>query len=338
MASIFSKKAGHKDSRRSIRVNERVPISWHIQEESITGTAKVRNLSDCGMMIETRIEAPNRNNCVLSIEPSLQNQASFLPAAGRIVWSKRNGFNPFSPQSFLWGIEFSQPSQEVISLLREKVQANLARVQSMERTVNAVGAVLLVVMLALSGYMLFQQSVIQRSYEETTASLLQSSNQQADLYAQVSIALNQTKATLAETEALLAQSREQNIALQNELQTTNGRLQAMMAENDRLTKEVGELKIRLAPFEGEIASIDQGRSYIAKVRQRLHNIKLGIRDVKRQAHLARVAAQKEKDAILLAQGNKGYFLKDSKPVVSNGASAAAQPAPKKIKIDVSIVE
>ena len=98
---------------------------------------------------------------------------------------------------------------------------------------------------------------------------------------------------------------------------------------------MGILKEKLRPFEGEVATIEEGKSSLRLVRKRIHELKVGIGDLKRKARLAMIAAQKEKDKMLLAQGNQGYLVKDSKPVQS---SFPVQKQEKKFKINVTLFE
>lgn len=332
MVNLGSGKSFQSEARRSLRVQDKIPVTWHIQNENLTGTAKVRNISDSGMMLETNTNIASHENCVLSFESPLQAVANFLPVLGRLVWSKKNGF---IGNNFVCGVEFIEPAQDIAANLREKIKDKVIQARSAERAKNIIGIVLSVALVILSAFAYIQQIDIQQNYEQSTQLLLTASTQQANLYTEVYNDLKETKATLAETEALLAQVKEQNAALQNELQAANINIQALTDENNKLIKEVSNLQERLKPLEGEIGSMDEAKSFSQAMRHRLREIRIGIGALRHKAYLARVAAQKEKDQILLAQGNQGYLVKDSKPV--NNAFPA-QKQEKKVKISVNLFE
>ncbi len=332
MVNLVSRKPSPSEARRSIRVQEKMPVTWHVQNESLTGTARIRNISESGMMLETNTNIADHQNCVLAFEPPIQVGGNILPALGRIVWSRKRGF---SANNFVCGVAFIEPAQEVIAHLRERIAEKVLKVRSVERVKDIAGIVLSLALVALSAFAYLQQIGIQQNYEQSTQLLLTSSTQQASLYTQVYSDLKETKEVLAETEALLAQVKEQNAALQNELQAANINIQALTDENNKLAKEVNSLKEKLRPFEGEIGSMDEAKSFSQIVRNRLREIKGGIRVLKQKAYLAKVAAQREKDQILLAQGNQGYLIKDSQPVNNSFPSAKQE---KKVKINVDLFE
>ena len=332
MTNVSSKQDFQPETRRSLRIEEQLPITWRLKEENISGIGRIRNISDSGAMLETNTEIPVRDNCLLAIAPSSGLQVNYLPTQGRLVWIKKRNFGG---QRFLGGVEFIEPAQEVITNLREAIKSKIKRVKSMERTKNVVGTILGIALIALTAFALWQQIAIQKDYEQSTELLLGTAAQQVDLYTDVSNDLKETKTILAQTEAMLTQVKEQNLALQNELQAANVNIAALRDDNTKLSKEVSDLQERLKPFEAEVGTMDEGKSFLSLVRQRLRDIKIGINSVKRKAYLAKIAAQKERDKILLAQGNQGYLVKDSKPVTSSFPTTKPE---KKVRISVNLFE
>lgn len=329
------KQSLQRESRRNPRVGDKSSVRWHIKDADINGKARICNISESGVLLEARAAVCPSANSVLSFEAADPLPAKQIPAVGRLIWSKRKGL---WPRQFLWGIEFIEPAQDVISSLHEKVKIKIERLKGLEKAVNVSGSLLLIAMIALAGYSLSQQNAVYRSYEESARLLLGTSAQQAELNGVLITDLQETRTVLLETETILAQTKEQNVALQAQVQGLQTDLQAVQAHNGELSKEVSVLQERLRPLEAEINSIEEGKSFSRAILNRLHAIKKGIHTVKRKAALARIAAQKERDQFLLSQGNQGYLIRDAKPQPRNlPVSESAKPE-KKIKIDVEMVE
>jgi len=330
MFGFGPKQVFRSETRKSLRVDDQLTLSWQIKDENVQGKAKIRNISETGMMIETNAVLPPYDNCVFSFAPSISTN-NIIPLEGKKVWAKKVNF--FTSASLI-GIEFVNPAQDVISNLRERIVARLEKIKKIERLENIAGFSLVTTMVLIAAFALTQQSSIERSYEETTKLLLTVADQQASLYHDVWADLKETKAVLAETEALLAKVKEENAALQSQLSTANASVEMLNIENEKLTREVTALQEQLRPFEAQIGSLEEGKSFMSAVKKRYRDIKIGIREVRRQANLVRQAAQRERDTVLLAQGNRGFVIKDSKIITNH--FPAIKPE-KKVKIDVTIV-
>ncbi|HOW34972.1 MAG TPA: PilZ domain-containing protein [Candidatus Omnitrophota bacterium] len=324
------------EKRQSLRIKESLPISWHIKDQGISGSGKIRNISDSGMLLESRTDATLSDNGVLTFESALSSPCDFLPSLGRIVWSRRNG------SRLLCGIAFIEPAQDVLVKLREKVQSTIIKLEGIEKMKSIFGIILIVVMVAVTSFILIQQTVIRENYEKSSNLLSAAFTTQAGLYTKVSKDLTETRTVLAQTQTILEEAQKQNALLQDEVTALNTRQQVLdnqivllQDENTKLSQELGRLKDRLKPFENEAANLDEGKSFNKIVRKRLREIKINMSSLKRKAHEAMVAAQKERDRIALEQGNRGYLVKDSQIV--NSSAAPIQPQ-KKFKIDVSLVE
>lgn len=329
------KRAFRSERRRSIRVREALPIAWHIKDKGTNGTGRIRNISDSGMMLESRVDIVPSDNGLLTFESALSGPCDFLPSVGRIVWLRKNGLR------FLCGIEFVEPAQEAIAKLRERIKSTIVKLEGAERMKTIIGVILLVVMVGISAVILTQQTVIRENYEQSSRLLSSAAATQANLYTKVSRDLTETRTVLAQTQTVLDEAQKRNAALQDELaamgvrqEALNNQIVSLQGENTKLTQELGVLQEKLKPFEAEAANLSEGKSFNTIVRKRLRDIKINISSLKRKARLAMVAAQKERDRIALEQGNRGYLIKDSQVV----KSAATAPAQKKVKIDVSLVE
>ena len=100
-----------------------------------------------------------------------------------------------------------------------------------------------------------------------------------------------------------------------------------------MTAEVKTIKERLRILEGDVVSMQEGRSTIAIYKEKVHKVKVKIHEFKQQAQAVKVAAQKERDRIAMALGNNGYFTKGGKPYNPNYSAPA-----KGVEINVEFVK
>ncbi|MFA5059768.1 MAG: PilZ domain-containing protein [Candidatus Omnitrophota bacterium] len=319
-----------KDLRRSQRINEKLPIVWHLKDSNVSGRGTVKNIGAFGMMLEADTQSSFSGNSVLSFEVAQAGQDSFIPALGRMVWSRQKGSH------LLWGIEFVEPAQELVSRLREKIQIKISRIESLAKIKNITGTALAVIMIALVAISFSQQLQNQKALEQSHQLLSAVVDQQSQLYrtavqqyAQkvseleiVAADLEQTKSLLSEVQIMLAGEQEQNASL-------NKRISAMQAEYEKLTIQLSDAKERIRLYSGDIQDLSERKSALGLIRKGLRSIKNNIRQLKHKAHLARVVAQKERDRIALEIGNRGF-------VVGTPAAIAPAKSSRKVKINVSI--
>lgn len=336
-----------KEERRAYRIKERLPVSWSLKDKGLNGKAIVRNLSATGMLLNVRSDAAFSPGSVLSFAEEGGKGGGFLPVQGRLVWARKKAFMQNSAD---WGVEFLEPAQEAVRNIQERVQSRIEALNGRKKFLNVIGIFCVVILIVLAEQMIMQQFAIQNNMRESLRIMMTTSQNQASLYrdlvqqnkikdsviAEVYNELDATKVLLSRTESKLDEMTGFYQASQSEI----GSLKQEMAdapaleralanlkeENGRLKNTMDELKEQLLLYEGEIASLDAGRTSLGVHRQRIHMIKRAMRDLRRQAHLARIKAQKEMDRIRLAQGNKGYLIKDFKVVQPSAVDP--QPTPK----------
>ena len=235
-----------------------------------------------------------------------------------------------------------------------------------------VGAGLFIVMLGMLIFVVNQQNLVYQSMEEANQMMMSASDGQAsltrnymalyhqasDALAKVTQELDATKTVLTQTQDLLAQAKKENAdlqnqmallnaqgntVLQNQIQTsqTQSELEKQVAllneKNFQFAGELSQLKEQMRSFEGDVKSIDEGKSMIALFKNRLKLVKTKITYLKREAQFAQIAAQKERDRLLTLKGNKGFLLKDGQ-ALKEEKTAQPPSGDKKVNIDVSFVE
>ncbi|MFH1359942.1 MAG: PilZ domain-containing protein [Candidatus Omnitrophota bacterium] len=329
------------EARRSFRINERFPVTWHFKDQAIDGTARVRNLSETGMMLETDVKVSFAQNSILAFEMPKQGPVDFLPPVGRMVWARPQRLGSRS----LCGIEFVNPAQDIALRLKEKIQNRIARIEGAERIKTRIGVVLFAIMVALLAVYFIQQAIIHREIERSNHLMLANARGQASLYASaldqnriqedaimyMSKDLNAAKALLVQTEDMLAKAQAQNASV---VQGLNEKISDMRRKNDELGRQIAVLAEEMRILNGDIRSLDEGQYAISVNKNKNRHIRLRIRDLRREAHLAHIAAQEERDRIALLNGNQGYMIKDAKPFYSPSVRAVQG----KVKIDIQLVE
>ena len=182
-------------------------------------------------------------------------------------------------------------------------------------------------------------------------------------YASARILLAQTEGLLAEAQRQYAQAQQEIATLkstlaQAKLDTLGDNVQALMAQRDGLREDLKVLQDEInalaaqnpttwqAQAQGYSDKIDdldvrmkdlKYETLLARIGDHQKQIRVAkdrMAQLKQQAVLARRDAQRKRDEIALAQGNRGFVLKDGK--IPSGIKAAAVESPaKKVNIDVS---
>jgi len=327
------------EARHDIRVGERLPVNWSLKGKEINGTGRVCNISASGMMVEARTDILPDKDCVLEFQAFLQGQSNLFPLAGRLVWSRSRGL---LPRRSLWGVEFVDPQPEVIDRLHNRIQQKVENMISVQKILNVFGWILLALMTVLAAGILIVQAVNYNNLVSASNMLLASSAQQAVLYKEVQdqyVMLKgeylQVSKELEETRVILSQLQLENGNLTQEMKAVKIRLKR---DNQKLTQQLREVKAKLDLYEGNVNNMDQAQLALSMNRSGLRSIKTSLRQIKHQAHLAKVEAQQERDRILLSLGNRGLVIKEGKPFQPD-FPAPNEPIPlKKVRIDVEMVD
>src|SRR3989338_5967134 len=99
MISFGPKQVFRSETRKNLRVGDNLTLSWQIKDDNVQGKAKIRNISETGMMIETVAVLPPYDNCVFSFAPTIPTN-NMIPLEGRKVWARRGEF--FPPTAFFF--------------------------------------------------------------------------------------------------------------------------------------------------------------------------------------------------------------------------------------------
>lgn len=354
------------DPRRSLRIREHIPILWHVQDPPLKGRGRIVNISTSGMMIEASGDIPSQNPSLFQIQCLNPKFKDNLPTSGRMVWSKKRSF---PPHTFLCGIEFVEPSPNVIQTLRERIQQAIVRMAQKRRIQSLVQGVLIVMVIGVCVYLFRVYTQMEQTLQDTQTKLLSALDSQVQMQriykkrfkeqkAQLTAAQTQiqekeeelslSRQQLAAFETQLAKAQEENQNLNMEIKRLieenltaqemnlqfDQTIQELRETNQRFSEEMALLKERLRYFEGDIQRLEEGKEMIGLYRQKMRLVKKQMHMIKHEMHLSRIAAFKEQDRLRLLQGNNGYLVRDGRPVPR--VDFHVTPPPKtEIEIDVT---
>jgi predicted nuclease with TOPRIM domain len=139
--------------------------------------------------------------------------------------------------------------------------------------------------------------------------------------------LDQVSDELTMTKGMLSQGREENIKLKQELHGLGN----LPNKDSQASSQLSELKSQLRAFDVEFSNLEESQSLIVLIQNKIKMVKNRMRYLKREAILAKVAAQKEKDRLAVFNGNTGFVLRNGHAQNPNGTN-------KSFAIDVKIVQ
>ncbi|MBF0522604.1 MAG: PilZ domain-containing protein [Candidatus Omnitrophica bacterium] len=333
------------ESRKTFRVKDNSRISWSLKDGNSKGDARIHNISTSGMLIETNSDFAPQENCIFSFEPN-GGKIDFLPDLGRVVWHKAK---PFGRNRYLCGIEFINPSENILANLSQKIQGGIMEFTKARRFRTILNIGLAVAVAGLTVYLVWLVYQTSRDMSITTKNMLDVSNKQSSLtreyirlYKDTKIELDTTKVELAttkdvlsdvtqdlettkgalqETQGLLAQAKDENIKLGTDLgkmKDLNDKYSKTISGLEEKNTELGyEMKIlqdQLSYYAGNVKNVDEGKELIRTFRERMKIVKAKINAFKQEAVKIKAAALKERDHLKSMLGNKGYLVKNGAAV------------------------
>ena len=240
---------------------------------------------------------------------------------------------------------------------------------------NTVGFLLTVVMIGLTGFVLYIQNenyqTIETSsdlslnanagqaenyrhyvkrYTDTKAQLVETQSRLSKMTLElelVSKELESTKSVLSDTQNFLVQTQEENKVLRGDPTAAANlqKIQAARATNQAVSKNLDNLQKKNDAYSGELSQLrndmlnyqtnaqdlKEGKAIINEFKKKIRAVKERMNDLRREAHVAKIAAQEERDRQLATLGNGGFIVKDGQI-----KSASDQPE-KTVDIDVKFV-
>ena len=244
---------------------------------------------------------------------------------------------------------------------------------------NTVGFLLTVVMIGLTGFVLYTQNENYQTIETSSDLSLNANVRQAENYRQyvkkysdtraeltetqtrlskmtlelelVSKELESTKSVLTDTQNMLAQAQEENKVLTGDpaaaarlqkLRATNTsneavakNLEDLQKKNESYSGELAQLRNDMNNYQSNVADLDEGRNIIKEFKMKINAVKQKMNGLRREARLAKITAQEERDRQMAVLGNNGFLVKDGQVKLAN--QPPQENGQKAVDIDVQFV-
>ena len=144
------------DPRLNYRIKENKKVFWRMPATQEYGIARIRNLSNSGMLIELSSRSNPSRGSLISFDTELGHE-NYIPQTGRLVWSKPKDY---VSDQYICGIEFVQPAEYVLTKLRRRVQEALNKVNKRDQFRTVIYFSFFVLACSLLGYVLWMSSDI----------------------------------------------------------------------------------------------------------------------------------------------------------------------------------
>jgi chromosome segregation ATPase len=251
------------------------------------------------------------------------------------------------------------------------------KVEKNKKVRNTVGFMLTVVMIGLTGFVLYIQNENYQTIETSSDLSLNSNVRQSENYRHyvkkytdtkaqlvetqsrlskmtlelelVSKELESTKSVLSDTQNFLAQTQEENNMLRGDPtaaaklqkiqaakttnQTVSKNLDNLQKKNEAYSGELTKLRDDMLNYQTNAQDLEEGKAIINEFKKKIKLVKEKMNSLRREARLAKIAAQEERDRQLAILGNGGFIIKDGE---IRSATAQAQTE-KTVDIDVKFV-
>ncbi len=276
------------DSRINLRVEDNCDILWKGRDGKIGGRGKVRNISTSGMLIETKTDCVPDNESILYFNPITKN-GSYIPKESRLVWRRKKRFS----NKYEYGIKFIEPSENILSNLRQKVQKGIHRFTKIRRLEMIFNVLLVAIILGLTCYAMWVNTTVMDNIYASNHKLSFSmakqtalTNNYSELYKSTDIALRNSEANLAKVMTKLDATTEQLATTTDELNrvtklykdgkemlnSVNSELvqtrkllantKAMMAQNNvRFANDINSLNAKNEELTKEMYALQEKLSY-----------------------------------------------------------------------------
>ena len=274
------------EKRRFFRVKEnRKSVLYPTGEHS---ACFLKDISYGGLCFESAKDIVNGLDLKGEIRfssPRLKS-ALTIPAGVKPVWSKKIG------KRFEIGAEFTGMNDRDRGFILKRVEGIARKQNTLKRRKEfLLHSLLFIAVIGGAALFIFQQKTFE-SIQDSLKTALSYSGRALDSAVREKKALQKE---ISDTKAFLAEAED---TLKSDRIKSGSEISMLKKDINALRKEVGMLS-----------------DANMKMEARLHNLKdlrLAVREVKRDIYLKKVSIQKRLDEIRSLNGNKGYIIKDRK--------------------------
>ena len=308
-----------EERRGTIRLTHQGRTQYCSSEDLIPRDGRVTNVSERGAGLLVR--EPHRNGEMVTVGFSLPGERTALTATGVVRWSEAPGKGGWHPIGVDWLQLEDTTKHRLQRFIAEapapKPKAAKPKIGRNTRTILlAVGGVFLAFLTAAG--VLWVRSIqwenrqLQAIVEQRNRVINQLSQEETQLKQELVTAQEHLAATAGEVARLdqIAQGFGQQVAqLSGEVSQVKQSYEQARQEREELLQRVLDLETERMLLMRRLSSIDELRLAIREAIQ--------TRKTDRQVHwLSLIRSQRMADAQELANGNRGYLVKDGRPTMS----------------------
>lgn len=307
-----------EERRSTIRLNHHGRTQYCSSEDLIPRDGRLTNVSERGAGLLVR--EPHRNGEMVTVGFSLPSERAALTATGVVRWSEEPGKGGWHPIGVDW-LQLEETTRNrlqrfIASAPSPKPKAAMPKLGKNTRTILlTVGAVFLALLSAAG--VLWVRSIqwenrqLQAIVEQRNRVINQLAQEEAQLKTELVAAQEHLAATANEVARLdqVAQGFGQQVAqLSGEVSRVQQSYEQVRQEREELLQRVLDLETERMLLMRRLSSIDELRLAIREAIQ--------TRKTDRQTHwLSLIRSQRVADAQELANGNRGYLIKDGRPTL-----------------------
>ena len=309
-----------EERRNTIRLSHHGRAQYCSSEDLIPRDGRLVNVSERGAGLLMR--EPHRNGEMVTVGFSLPGERVALTATGVVRWSDEPGKGGWHPIGVDW-LQLEDTTKNrlqrfIAGAPRPAPKAVAPKLGRNTRTILlTVGAVFLLFLTAAAALWVRSLQWENRQLQAIVEQRNMVINQLAQEETQVKLELATAQQHLMDTANEVARLDQVAQGFGQQVAQLSGEVGRVQASYDQVRQEREELLQRVMDLETERMLLTRRLSSIDELRLAIHEA-IETRKSERQAHwLSLIRAQRMADAQELADGNRGYMVRDGRPTMSN---------------------
>src|SRR3989338_2681115 len=166
---------------RELRLKTRVPenksVQWQLKDGTLNGRARVHNISETGMLMETNSDFVPVQDAVFLIDSQL-GYTNYFPFEGRLIWSRPL---PSSKRKYHCGVQFTKTTDFILPRLREQVSKKAVTTKQMTVVQKVCEAVFTLAVICILGFVLWLSAQVYQSLNQSSQRMFVAADKQAAL-------------------------------------------------------------------------------------------------------------------------------------------------------------
>jgi archaellum component FlaC len=306
-----------QERRLIIRIPRRCRMQYCSSDDLLPRDGRLLNVSDRGAGLLVR--EPHRQGEMVSIGFALPEEPEALTATGVVRWSATPPHGHWHAIGLDW-LQLDDTTRNRLQRFMSGAAPSAATPPPARRTivfwVAAAGTSLLLIGVLVAAWL--------RSLQWENQQLQAIISQRDAVIAQLAQEESRLKLELGEAKTHLAQTTDEVARLDQQAQGLGEQIQALTAEISRIQNSYLQVRAERAQLIQQVLDLEQERAALRRRLSSVEELKVAIqeaidmRKAARQAErLAILEARREAQEAALANGNRGYLIRDGRPTLGH---------------------